>query len=259
MNCQRTRFMATQRPSKRLLNEPSLMCLISNECCSPSPGAPLAEFLINMGRRPARCYREVKNKPYPKSRYNRGVPDPRLRIYDNGHKRGECDEFPTTIHLISQENEHLTAEALEAGRIAANKYLLKKAGKEGYHLRIRKHPWHVLRINKMLSCAGADRLQTGMRHAFGKALGKVCIIKHGDIVFSVRTKEVNIPHAIEAFRRAKFKFPGRFTTHVSEKWGFTKFDKEEYEQLKEEGRLIPDGVNAKPITLHGPLARLNIH
>merc|ERR1712141_532775 len=34
-------------------------------------------------------------------------------------------------------------------------------------LRIRVHPFHVLRINKMLSCAGADRLQTGMRGAFG--------------------------------------------------------------------------------------------
>ncbi|ELU41780.1 hypothetical protein AG1IA_04190 [Rhizoctonia solani AG-1 IA] len=30
-----------------------------------------------MGRRPARCYRYCKNKPYPKSRYNRGVPDPK--------------------------------------------------------------------------------------------------------------------------------------------------------------------------------------
>jgi len=33
-----------------------------------------------MGRRPARCYRYCKNKPYPKSRYNRGVPDPKVRL-----------------------------------------------------------------------------------------------------------------------------------------------------------------------------------
>jgi large subunit ribosomal protein L10e len=33
-----------------------------------------------MGRRPARCYRYCKNKPYPKSRYNRGVPDPKVSI-----------------------------------------------------------------------------------------------------------------------------------------------------------------------------------
>lgn len=34
---------------------------------------------FKMGRRPARCYRYCKNKPYPKSRYNRGVPDPKVR------------------------------------------------------------------------------------------------------------------------------------------------------------------------------------
>ena len=34
-----------------------------------------------MGRRPARCYRYCKNKPYIKSRYLRGVPEPKLRIY----------------------------------------------------------------------------------------------------------------------------------------------------------------------------------
>ncbi|KAF8228242.1 hypothetical protein L208DRAFT_1404183 [Tricholoma matsutake] len=33
-----------------------------------------------MGRRPARCYRYCKNKPYPKSRYNRGVPDPKVNL-----------------------------------------------------------------------------------------------------------------------------------------------------------------------------------
>ena len=32
-----------------------------------------------MGRRPARCYRYCKNKPFPKSRFNRGVPDPKVR------------------------------------------------------------------------------------------------------------------------------------------------------------------------------------
>jgi large subunit ribosomal protein L10e len=51
----------------------------------------------------------------------------------------------------------LSSEALEAARIAANKALTKFCGKDGFHLRVRAHPFHVLRINKMLSCAGADR------------------------------------------------------------------------------------------------------
>ena len=47
-------------------------------------------------------------------------------------------------------------------------YMVKHTAKDQFHIRIRVHPFHVLRINKMLSCAGADRLQTGMRGAFGK-------------------------------------------------------------------------------------------
>ena len=61
--------------------------------------------------------------------------------------------------LCSWEQEQITSEALEAARIAANKYMVKNAGKDTFHLRVRVHPFHVLRINKMLSCAGADRLQ----------------------------------------------------------------------------------------------------
>ena len=141
-----------------------------------------------MGRRPARCYRYQKNKPFPKSRYNRGVPDPKLRIYESGRKKAPYTDFPHTIHLISGEKEQLSSEALEAGRIAANKFMVTKVGKDNFHLRVRKHPWHVLRINKMLSCAGADRLQQGMRGAWGKPLGKCARVDIGDIIFSIRVK-----------------------------------------------------------------------
>ncbi len=41
----------------------------------------------------------------------------------------------------------------------ANRYLTNHGGKDLFHLRIRIHPYHVIRINKMLTCAGADRLQ----------------------------------------------------------------------------------------------------
>lgn len=54
-----------------------------------------------MGRRPFRCYRQSKGKPYPKSRHCRGVPDPKIRIYDAGMKRGDVDLFPYCVHLAS--------------------------------------------------------------------------------------------------------------------------------------------------------------
>jgi hypothetical protein len=53
------------------------------------------------------------------------------------------------------------------------------------------------------------RLQTGMRGAFGKPQGTVARVHIGQIIMSVRTKDNHKASAIEAFRRAKFKFPGR--------------------------------------------------
>mmetsp|Transcript_76757 Transcript_76757/g.176089 ORF Transcript_76757/g.176089 Transcript_76757/m.176089 type:complete len:213 (-) Transcript_76757:154-792(-) len=167
-----------------------------------------------MGRRPARCYRYQKNKPYPKSRFCRGVPDPKIRIFDCGKKRLPCNEFSACVHLVSDEKEQVSSEGLEAARVNANKTMIKMAGKDFFHLRIRVHPYHVLRINKMLTCAGADRLQTGMRGAWGKAGGTAARISIGQVLMSIRTREDKIDAAIEAFRRSKFKIPGRQKIHV---------------------------------------------
>eukprot|EP00898_Chlorokybus_atmophyticus_P003748 jgi/Chlat1/4374/Chrsp29S04517 len=200
-------------------------------------------------------YRQIKNKPYPKSRFCRGVPDPKIRIYDVGMKRKSVDEFPYCVHLVSWEKENVSSEALEAARIACNKYMVKFAGKEAFHLRVRVHPFHVLRINKMLSCAGADRLQTGMRGAFGKPLGTCARVAIGQVLLSVRCKDNNGVHACEALRRAKFKFPGRQKIIVSRKWGFTKYAKEDYIKWKKENRIVGDGSHAKLLGNHGPLSR----
>jgi large subunit ribosomal protein L10e len=155
--------------------------------------------------------------------------------------------------MLSGEMEQISSEALEAARIAANKYMLKNTGKDGFHLRIRVHPFHVLRINKMLSCAGADRLQTGMRGAYGKPNGTAARVQIGQPLMSIRTKEENAVHAIEALRRAKFKFPGRQKVLTSNKWGFTKLTKKEYQDLASKNLLEPKGSHAKVIKSKGPL------
>ena len=152
-------------------------------------------YLKKMGRRPARCYRYQKNKPYPKSRFNRGVPDPKLRLYDGGKKKANFDNFPCCVHLVSNEKEQVSSEGLEAARIAANKYMQNTAGREGFHIRIRVHPWHTVRINKMLSCAGADRLQQGMRQAYGKPYLKAARVEIGTILMSIRTRPENVKDA----------------------------------------------------------------
>jgi len=206
-----------------------------------------------MGRRPACCYRYCKNKPYPKSRYNRGVPDPKIRSFDLGRKRASVDDFPFCAHLVSDEYEQLSSEALEAARICANKYCVKSSGKDSFHLRVRVHPFHVIRINKMLSCAGADRLQTGMRGAWGKPYGTVARVNIGQVLLSIRTKESNAAVVIEGLRRARYKFPGRQKIVVSKKWGFTNVDKEDYLKLKADERVIQDGSYVQFVRQRGNL------
>lgn len=188
-------------------------------------------------------YRYCKNKPYVKSRFCRGVPDPKIRIFDLGKKKAKVEEFPLCIHLISREYEQISSEALEAARICANKYLVKTCGKDAFHLRIRAHPFHVIRINKMLSCAGADRLQTGMRGAYGKPQGTVARVDINQPLISVRVKESNKENVIEALRRAKFKFPGRQKIVISKNWGFTKWTAEEYQNRLAEGTVVPNGMD----------------
>merc|ERR1712176_199772 len=91
--------------------------------------------------------------------------------------------------------------------------------------------------NKMLSCAGADRLQTGMRGAYGKPQGLVARVRIGQPLMSMRVKEQHAAHAHEALRRAKFKFPGRQKIFTSKKWGLTKFDKEVFAEGIKTGRI----------------------
>merc|ERR1711998_742479 len=214
-------------------------------------------ILINkMGRRPSRCYRYQKNKPYPKSRFNRGVPDPKIRMYDGGMKKAGWEKYPACVHLVSGEKEQITSEALEAARIACNKYMVVNCGKESFHIRIRVHPWHVVRINKMLSCAGADRLQTGMRHAYGKALCKSARVNIGSVLLSIRTTVDKVPMAQEALRRAKFKFPGRQTVFVSRKYGFPKIINSDFRRLQKDNKIMGDGVNVKVLKTKGPLLHL---
>merc|ERR1711894_566663 len=169
-------------------------------------------------------------------------------------KKAGVDEFPLSVHLVSDELEQLSSEALEAGRICCNKYMVKNCGKDGFHIRVRKHPMHVLRINKMLSCAGADRLQTGMRGAFGKAHGTVARVDIGETLISIRCKDQHGPAAIEALRRAKMKFPGRQKIYPSRNWGFTKFPKAIYEEWRESKKLTPCGAHARYNADHGPLS-----
>jgi large subunit ribosomal protein L10e len=58
---------------------------------------------------------------------------------------------------------------------------------------------------------------------------------------------------IEVLCRAKFKFPGCQKIHISKKWGFTKFNADQFEDMVVEKQLIADGCRVKYIPNNGSL------
>jgi len=110
----------------------------------------------------------------------------------------------------------------------------------------------------MLSCAGADRLQQGMRGAWGKSYGKVCRVSIGDPLISVRVKAQNVPVAQLAFKKASRKFPGRQKIFISRKWGFTQFTREKFQGEMAKGKVEVVGLYAREKVSKGPLDRLKI-
>merc|ERR1712071_477704 len=139
----------------------------------------------------------------------RGVPDSKVAIFDIGARGASTDTFPLCVHLVCGEKQQLSSECLEAGRIVVNKYLVKSCGKDSFHMRVRCHPYHVIRMNKMLSCAGADRLSSGMRHSFGKPMQIAARVTIGQIIYSIRSSPKIKASVMEALRRASYKFAGR--------------------------------------------------
>merc|ERR1711872_915327 len=213
---------------------------------------------MGMGRRPARCYRQIQPRPFVKSRFVRAGLEPKIKIHDLGNKKAPVTDFPLIYHLISFNKEMISSESLEAARIAANKQMVTRIGKDNYHLRINIHPYNVLRINKMLSCAGADRLQTGMRGAYGKPYGLSAPVKIGQKILSVRARNVKGAESAMkiALTRARYKFPGTYRVVKAKEHGFTKYGKEEFKKLLEEGKVYPHGSGMVEIKGKGSIENM---
>jgi large subunit ribosomal protein L10e len=116
-------------------------------------------------------------------------------------------DFEVEMSLVGLERCQIRNQALEAARIACNRFLTKRVGRQRYHLRIRVKPFHYLRENKMISGAGADRVQDGMRKAFGKVIGIAARVDRNQPIITVRCGPQHIAQARTALKRAAPKLP----------------------------------------------------
>ena len=160
-----------------------------------------------------RNYRSAAGQPYTRLKYIHGSPALKISKFNMGDLGVQ---FPRTIHLVSRERVQIRHNALESARVAANKILSDKYGETGYKMSVRPYPHIILRENKMIATAGADRLQEGMRRAFGKPTGRAARVDVGQEILSISVREDGVETAKKACETAMTKLPMRSRIWVEE-------------------------------------------
>ena len=151
----------------------------------------------------ARNYREVKGQAYTRRKYIRGSPVSKIVKFTMGNTAGI---YKYQARLIAERSVQIRHNALESARIASNRVLSEKLG-SNYHLKILPYPHVILRENKMIFGAHADRLQDGMRNAFGKAIGLAARVKPGQSLIIANINEDGLEAAATALKRGGAKLP----------------------------------------------------
>ncbi|MDP8003373.1 MAG: 50S ribosomal protein L16 [Caldisphaera sp.] len=159
-----------------------------------------------MPMRPGRCYSHITSQPYTRKEYIHGAPQPKITKFEIGNKE-LLRNYEVKLELISLERGQIRSNALESARVMTSKYLSTTVGDSNYYMRMPKYPHQVIRENKMMAFAGADRLQDGMRLSFGTPVGVAAIIDNGDRLIEIWGKKSNIEALKEALRRGASKLP----------------------------------------------------
>jgi len=157
----------------------------------------------------AKNYRQIKGQSYTRKEYVRSSPPSKITKFTMGDTKAE---YPIKARLVAQESAQVRHNALEAARIASNRLLSVKLG-NNYFLQIVPYPHTILRENKMIFGAHADRLQDGMRRAFGKPIGTAARVKTDQSIIVVAVNEDAVEVAKEALKlgQAKLPIPCRIT------------------------------------------------
>ncbi|VVC03998.1 50S ribosomal protein L10e [Candidatus Bilamarchaeum dharawalense] len=170
-----------------------------------------------MGIRPGRAIRDADkvawtrySKSKPRKSFIKAMPHADLHQYRMGAMK---DDFDLEMSLVSEHAVIIRDNAIESARQSSNKALEKDAP-GNYYFVVRVYPHHVVRENKMIAGAGADRLQKGMRQAFGRPTDRAARLKAGSALFTVYSYKANEAHLKKALIRAKMKLSGKYRIRV---------------------------------------------
>jgi len=151
----------------------------------------------------ARNYRAVKGQAYTRKKYARGFPPPKIVKFTMGDTKAT---FDWEAQLIALKRAQIRHSALEAARVATNRILMDKLVND-YLMLVLPYPHMILRENKMIFGAHADRLQQGMRRSFGKAIGTAARVEPDQPIITVRVRASALETAKESLKRGSAKLP----------------------------------------------------
>lgn len=163
----------------------------------------------NAYKKTTRAY--TRTSKYKKKGFIKVVPARKIVKYNMGDLK---KEFPRKVKLISKERFQLRHNSLESCRMLVNRQLQTKFGAKGYKFTINQFPHHVLRENKMLTGAGADRMQSGMKHSFGKAMGTAAQLKEGTTILTAYVPEDGVQFAKKALEKTKPRIAGKVRVEI---------------------------------------------
>jgi len=147
---------------------------------------------------------------YTSKKFAPGAPNTKVARFTVGKSRPDYDYL---VQLVSEGRVQIRHNALEAARVACNKKLVL-LGEDNYFLKVVVYPHVILRENKMIATAGADRLQEGMRKAFGKPIGLAARVEIGSVILELGVKAENLEKAKEAMHAASAKLPVKTKVQV---------------------------------------------
>ena len=151
----------------------------------------------------ARNYGPVKGQAYTRREYVKGFPPPKIVKFTMGDTKTSFDYEARLIAINRTQIRHM---ALEAARVATNRVLMDKLIND-YYMQVLPFPHVILRENKMIFGAHADRLQQGMRRSFGRTVGTAARIEPGQTLMIVRVKANAVDTAKLSLHRGTAKLP----------------------------------------------------
>jgi large subunit ribosomal protein L10e len=151
----------------------------------------------------AKNYRAVKGQAYTRREFVKGFPQPKITKFTMGDTK---TDFEYEAKLVSLESAQIRHNALEAARVATNRLLMEKLV-NNYRLQVYPYPHAILRENKMIFGAHADRLQDGMRRSFGKPIGTAARVRPDQTIISVYVNADGVEFAKTSLKRGSAKLP----------------------------------------------------